>query len=82
MGERRLLMPYLQARSVGCSELVVEMTPNFYLHVSSPGVDPQRHRSATASHFAAALELVKEGKLELRQSETFSPILLRRKATP
>lgn len=44
MGERRLLMPYLQARSVGCSELVVEMTPNFYLHVSSPGVDPQRHR--------------------------------------
>jgi segregation and condensation protein A len=45
-------------------------------------VDPQRHRSATASHFAAALELVKEGKLELRQSETFSPIQLRRKATP
>ncbi|MGC6487581.1 MAG: hypothetical protein ACON4Z_08050 [Planctomycetota bacterium] len=44
MGERRLLMPYLQTRSVGCSELVVEMTPNFYLHVSSPGVDPQRHR--------------------------------------
>ena len=45
-------------------------------------VDPQRHRSATASHFAAALELVKEGKLELRQTETFSPIQLRRKATP
>ena len=45
-------------------------------------VDPRRHRSATASHFAAALELVKEGKLELRQSETFSPIQLRRKATP
>jgi segregation and condensation protein A len=44
--------------------------------------DPQRHRSATASHFAAALELVKEGKLELRQSETFSPIQMRRKATP
>ena len=45
-------------------------------------VDPRRHLSATASHFAAALELVKEGKLELRQSETFSPIQLRRKATP
>jgi segregation and condensation protein A len=44
--------------------------------------DPRRHRSATASHFAAALELVKEGKLELRQAETFSPIQLRRKATP
>ena len=39
--------------------------------------DPRRHRSATASHFAAALELVKEGKLELRQTETFSPIQLR-----
>ena len=44
--------------------------------------DPRRHRSATASHFAAALELVKEGKLELRQSETFSPIQLRRKPQP
>ena len=42
--------------------------------------DPRRHRSATASHFAAALELVKEGKLELRQTETFSPIQLRRKS--
>ena len=42
--------------------------------------DPRRHRSATASHFAAALELVKEGKLELRQIETFSPIKLRRKS--
>jgi len=44
------------------------------------GADPRRHRSATASHFAAALELVKEGKLELRQTETFSPIQLRRKS--
>ena len=44
------------------------------------GADPKRHRSATASHFAAALELVKEGKLELRQTETFSPIQLRRKS--
>jgi segregation and condensation protein A len=36
-------------------------------------------RSATAATFAASLELVKEGKAELRQSETFAPIELRRR---
>ena len=39
--------------------------------------DPKRRRSATASTFAATLELVKEGKLQLRQTETFAPIELR-----
>lgn len=43
------------------------------------GSDPQRRRSATASTFAASLELVKEGKIELRQSEFFAPIQLRKK---
>ncbi len=41
--------------------------------------DPQRRRSATAATFAASLELAKEGRVELRQSETFAPIELRRK---
>ena len=41
--------------------------------------DPARRRSATASTFAAALELTKEGKVELRQSEVFAPLELRRK---
>lgn len=41
--------------------------------------DPARRRSATASTFAASLELAKEGKVELRQSETFAPLELRRK---
>ena len=41
--------------------------------------DPVRRRSATAATFAASLELVKEGRLELRQSETFAPIHLRRR---
>ena len=41
--------------------------------------DPARIRSATASTFAASLELVKEGKAELRQEENFAPIQLRRK---
>ncbi|WP_305970309.1 MULTISPECIES: segregation and condensation protein A [unclassified Mameliella] len=43
------------------------------------GEDPVRWRSATAATFAASLELVKEGKAELKQSGTFEPILLRRK---
>jgi len=39
---------------------------------------PARVRSATASHFAAALELVKNGALELRQAEMFGAIEIRR----
>ncbi|MGV6847537.1 MAG: segregation and condensation protein A [Marinibacterium sp.] len=41
--------------------------------------DPVRRRSATAATFAASLELVKEGKVDLRQSDTFAPIELRRR---
>jgi len=41
--------------------------------------EPGRRRSATASTFAATLELVKEGRLEIRQGETFAPIEVRRK---
>ncbi|MFK7753615.1 MAG: ScpA family protein [Sedimentitalea sp.] len=41
-------------------------------------LDPVRRRSATASTFAASLELVKEGHLEIRQSELFAPIELRK----
>ncbi len=41
--------------------------------------DPTRRRSATAATFAASLELVKEGHLEIKQSESFSPIHLRKR---
>ncbi len=40
---------------------------------------PVRRRSATAAHFAAVLELAKQGRIELRQGETFAPIQLRRR---
>ncbi len=43
------------------------------------GEDPQKRRSATAATFAASLELVKEGKAEIRQSDTFAPIQVRRR---
>lgn len=42
--------------------------------------DPKRRRSATASHFAASLELVKNGAIQIRQSEMFAPIQI--KASP
>lgn len=38
---------------------------------------PARRRSATAATFAASLELAKQGRVELRQAETFAPISLR-----
>ena len=41
--------------------------------------DPMRRRSATASTFAASLELVKEGQLEIRQTDTFAPIQVRKR---
>ncbi|WP_299921560.1 ScpA family protein [uncultured Pelagimonas sp.] len=44
--------------------------------------DPVKWRSATAATFAASLELVKEGKAEIQQSETFAPIQLRRREIP
>ncbi|MGH1414497.1 MAG: segregation and condensation protein A [Pelagimonas sp.] len=44
--------------------------------------DPVKWRSATAATFAASLELVKEGKAEIQQSENFAPIQLRRREIP
>lgn len=39
--------------------------------------DPKRRRSATAASFAAALELVKAGQIEMRQERAFAPLYLR-----
>ncbi|MEM7488716.1 MAG: ScpA family protein [Pseudomonadota bacterium] len=44
--------------------------------------DPARRRSATASTFAATLELAKNGALELRQDDTFGPIRIRGRRGP
>ena len=41
--------------------------------------DGLRRRSATAATFAASLELARQGRIEIRQSETFAPIAYRRK---
>ena len=44
--------------------------------------DPAKRRSSTAATFAASLELAKEGKIEIRQGETFAPIQIRKKVVP
>lgn len=44
--------------------------------------DPVKRRSSTAATFAASLELAKEGKIEIRQGETFAPIQIRKKVVP
>lgn len=45
--------------------------------------DPRRRRSATAASFAAVLEMVRRGELELRQDDVFAPLRLRaRRSTP
>lgn len=40
-----------------------------------------RRRSATASNFAAMLELAKSGQIAIRQTEVFAPIQIRRRGT-
>ncbi|WP_428332231.1 segregation and condensation protein A [Novosphingobium sp.] len=44
---------------------------------AEPGADPRLTRSALASHFAAALELAKQGRAELAQDEVFGPLRVR-----
>ncbi len=42
-------------------------------------MDPRRRRSSTAATFAATLELAKEGKIDIRQGDSFAPIQIRRR---
>ncbi len=44
--QQRLLAPFLRGTEVGCGELLIEATGNFYPHVSQPSVDPQVHTAA------------------------------------
>ena len=44
-------------------------------------MDPKKRRSATAATFAASLELAKQGKIEIRQGETFAPIQIKSRET-
>jgi segregation and condensation protein A len=41
---------------------------------------PTRRRAVTAAHFAAVLEMAKQGQITLRQGEVFAPIQIRAKS--
>ncbi|MBW8745361.1 MAG: segregation/condensation protein A, partial [Sphingomonas sp.] len=41
------------------------------------GLEPDHHRSAVASSFVAALELAKQGRLQLAQAEAFAPLMVK-----
>ena len=43
-------------------------------------VEPEIRRTALASSFSATLEMVREGALELRQSKSVAPLLVRRRS--
>lgn len=42
-------------------------------------VEPELRRTALASSFTATLEMTREGAVEIRQSESFAPLLVRRR---
>ena len=42
-------------------------------------VEPELRRTALASGFTATLEMTREGALEIRQSKSFAPLLIRRR---
>jgi len=42
-------------------------------------VDPSQKATVFASSFAAALELVREGEMELHQHEAFAPLFFRKR---
>jgi segregation and condensation protein A len=42
-------------------------------------VDPSQRATVFASSFAAALELVREGGMELNQKEAFAPLYFRKR---
>lgn len=43
-------------------------------------VEPEIRRTALASSFTATLEMTREGALEIRQSKSFAPLLVRRRS--
>ena len=57
-------------------ELLLENTD---LTLPAGLTDPTKRRSAIASTFVAGLQLAKDGQIELRQSERFGPIHLRKR---
>nr|WP_210010103.1 ScpA family protein [Neorhizobium galegae] len=80
--ERRKVWSLVDARELltrMLGEIVDWTTLQHYL---LPYLPPEDRVTATASAFAASLELVREGKLEIRQDGAFQPIFLRKGTGP
>lgn len=43
LAEQRLLAPFLAGAGIACTELQIDITPNFHPHVGQPAPDPQAH---------------------------------------
>jgi len=54
-----------------------EMLDSYFMEYIA---QPELRATARASSFSASLELVREGELELRQSQHFAPLYVRRRA--
>ena len=53
-----------------------EMLDSYFLEYLA---QPELRATARASSFSASLELVREGEVELRQSQHFAPLFVRRR---
>ncbi|CDZ51456.1 segregation and condensation protein A [Neorhizobium galegae] len=80
--ERRKVWSLVDARELLTRMLgeIVDWTA--LQHYLLPYLPPEDRVTATASAFAASLELVREGKLEIRQDGAFQPIFLRKGSGP
>lgn len=74
LAEARLML----ARLVGALDEWTALD-NFLLRYMT---DPEERATAVASSFAATLELVREGRVEIRQQGAFTPIYMRTGANP
>jgi segregation and condensation protein A len=77
--ERVLTMEQALDRMRGLIGYAVEWTDLASYMPEGWETDPGMRRSATASTFAASLEMVKSGQIEIRQTDNFAPIEIRKK---
>ena len=80
--ERRKVWSLVDARELLTRMLCEIADWTAFQHYLLPYLPPEDRVTATASAFAASLELVREGKLEIRQDGAFQPIFLRKGQGP
>ncbi len=78
VGYRRKLIEDIRSRGIDDLETLqlFDMVPR-HIFLPEGVLEGLVARSAIASTFAASLELAREGKIKLRQSEPFGPIYLK-----